>query len=124
MILISRMLSLAFKTVNADKWSSPYMAKKDPFPNEWEEVFNLSEKDIESPEFIVVLEDSVVWDLPDPFCCIVRSYNRKDNTLREYAYKREGVAQRKIQDLALDGLELTILTKTFVATINYNDETD
>lgn len=109
-------------TVNVDKWSYS-MAKKDPFPNEWEEVFNLSEEDIESPPFLFVWEDSVLWDLPDPYCCIVRSYNRKDNKLREYAYKREGVARAKIQELAQEGCEITVLTQEVVATINYDHET-
>lgn len=98
------------------------MAKKDPFPNNWKEVFELDDEDFESPPFLHVWEDSVVWDLPDPYCCIVRSYNRKDNQLKEYAYKRESSAQAKIQELAFSGEEITILTQQFVATINYLDD--
>jgi hypothetical protein len=98
------------------------MAKKDPFPNNWKEVYELEDDEIESPPFLHVWEDSVVWDLPDPYCCIVRAYNRKDNKLREYAYKRESSAQAKIQELAFIGEELTILTQVYVATINYFDD--
>lgn len=122
MILLSRMHLPAFLTVNVDRWSCNIVAKKDPFPNEWQAVFNLDDDQIEQAPFIEVFEDTSVWDLPDPYCCIVRSYNRSDNKLREYAYKREGVAQLKIKELAIQGLEVTLLTQNFVATINYPDE--
>lgn len=122
MIQSSRMRLPAFLIVNVARWSWNIMAKKDPFPNDWQEVFDLDDDDIESPPFIAVLEDTCVWDLPDPYCCIVRSYNRSDNKLKEYAYKREGVAHAKIYELASQGLEVTLLTQTFVATINYPDD--
>lgn len=104
------------------KWSFNIMAKSDPFPNEWEEVYNMSEDDILTPPFIDVLEDSVLWHLPDPYCCVLRAYNRKDHKLREYAYKREGIAKAKIKELAENGDEITILTQSMVATINYSDD--
>jgi hypothetical protein len=100
------------------------MAKKDPFPNNWQDVFELDDDDFESPPFIHVWEDSVVWELPDPFICVIRSYNRKDNQLKEYAYKRESVAQAKIMELATQGDELTILTQQFIGTINYSSDDD
>lgn len=98
------------------------MAKKDPFPNQWQEVFDLDDDEIESPPFLFVWEDSVVWELPDPYVCLVRAYNRNDNQLREYAYKREKVAQSKIQELARMGHEITVLTQQVCATINYSDD--
>lgn len=98
------------------------MTKKDPFPNQWQEVFDLDDDDIETPPFLHVWEDSVVWELPDPYVCLVRSYNRKDNSLREYAYKREKVAQNKIRELALQGFEVTVLTQALCATLNYADD--
>lgn len=98
------------------------MARNDPFPNEWEEVFNMSEEDILSPPFSDVLEDSVLWHLPDPYCCVLRSYNRKERKLKEYAYKRHGIAQAKIQELAKRGEEITVLTQDFIGTINYKHD--
>ena len=95
------------------------MARKDPFPNEWTEVFNIDEEDFLRPPFNEVLEESVSWDLPDPYCCIVRSYNRKDAKLREYVYKQEGRASKRIRELAGLGYELTIITQEYVGIINY-----
>ena len=96
------------------------MAKKDPFPNEWEDVFNIDEEDFLTPPFNEVLEDSVLWDLPDPYCCIVRSYNRKDAKLKEYVYKQEGRATARIKELAGLGYEITILTQSYVGILNYS----
>ncbi len=101
------------------------MAKKDPFPNEWEEVFNIDESELATPPYADVLEDSVLWHLPDPYCCIVRSYNRKDLKVKEYAYKQEGRAKAKIRELADIGCELTLITQSYVAILNYpNDDVD
>ena len=98
------------------------MARKDPFPNDWEEVFNMDESDLVSPPFIDVLEDSVLWHLPDPYCCIIRSYNRKDAKVKEYAYKQEGKAQSKIKELAGIGCELTLITQAYIGVLNYPDD--
>lgn len=98
------------------------MAKKDPFPNNWKDIYELEDDEFESPPFLHVYEDSVLWELPDPFCCVVRAYNRKNNQLKEYAYKRESSAQAKIRELAIKGEELTILTQQFIGTINYLDD--
>ena len=95
------------------------MAKNDPFPNEWEEVSNIDESDFFTPPFNEVLEDSVVWHLPDPYYCIIRSFNRKGLKMREYAYKQEGRATARIEELARLGYEITILTQKYVGILNY-----
>ena len=121
MILLSRTQCNAFAIARISSWGST-MAKKDPFPNEWEEVNGLSDSDIEACPFIEILQDSVVWDLPDPYCCVVRAYNRKHSKVTEYAYKREGVARQKIAQLAEQGIEVLVLTQQYVATLNYPDD--
>ena len=95
------------------------MAKNDPFPNEWEEVSNIDESDFLTPPFNEVLEDAVAWNLPDPYCYIVRSFNRKGLKMREYAYKQEGRATARIAELARLGYEITILTQGYVGILNY-----
>lgn len=95
---------------------------KDPFPNEWDEVFNLDEDEIDTPPFIEVLQDSMLWHLPDPYCAVVRVFNRKENKLKEYAYRREGVANQKIKDAAQQGYEVTVLTDEIIGAINYKED--
>jgi len=96
------------------------MAKKDPFPNNWEEVQNLDDDEIETPTFREVMEDVMIWDLPDPYCAVVRVYNPTTKKLKEYAYKLESKAHDRIRDSALADDEVTILTQALIGCINYN----
>ena len=99
------------------------MTKKDPFPNDWEEVYNMDDDNFLRPNFGEVMEDSMLWHLPDPYCCVVRSFNREENKLREFAYRREGMARLKIEQLAMEGHELTVMTPAVIAVLNYpNDD--
>ena len=120
-VKISRRHSNASEIVSVGRWSC-VVAKKDPFPNDWEEVFNMDESDLVSPPFVDVLEDSVIWHLPDPYCCIIRSYNRKDAKIKEYAYKQEGKARSKIKELADIGCELTLITQAYIGVLNYPND--
>lgn len=98
------------------------MAKKDPFPNDWEEVQNLSDDEIETYPFDEVMEDVMTWDLPDPYCAVVRVYNPKTKKLKEYAYKLESKAHDRIRESALADDEVTILTQAVIGCINYMDQ--
>jgi hypothetical protein len=98
------------------------MAKKDPFPNEWEEVNNLDDDDIETSTIEEILEEVMVWHLPQPYCAVVRVYDRKQNKLKEYAYKLESKAHNRIRESALSDDEVTILTNSIIGTINYLPE--
>lgn len=113
--------SSVFVIVNADNYNSQGQMAKDPFPNDWEDINNLDDDDIEPAPFIEVFEDIMEWHLPQPYCCVVRIYNRSSNKLKEVAYKREGVAQQKIKAAAEAGLEVTVLTNHLIATVNYPD---
>lgn len=98
------------------------MAKKDPFPNEWEEVNNLNDDDIETATVEEVMEEVMAWHLPQPYCAVIRVYDRKQNKLKEYAYKLESKAHDRIRDSALSDDEVTILTNALIGTINYLPE--
>jgi len=98
------------------------MAKKDPFPNNWEEVQNLDDDEIETHPFNEVIENVMTWDLPDPYCAVVRVYNPKTKKLKEYAYKVESKAHDRIRESALADDEVTILTQAVIGCINYMNE--
>lgn len=95
------------------------MAKKDPFPNDWEEVSNTDPDDFMTGTFTEVLDDLMNWYLPDPYCAVVRVFNRKENKVQEYAYRLQSKANARIRDAALADEEVTILTQGVIATINY-----
>lgn len=96
------------------------MAKRDPFPNDWEEVNNLNDDDIETGTFEEIIDDVMMWHLPDPYCAVIRVYDRKHNKLKEYAYRLASKAHDRIRDAALADEEVTILTQAVIGTVNYN----
>lgn len=98
------------------------MARKDPFPNEWEEVHNLSDDDIETATAEEVMEEVMAWHLPEPYCAVIRVYDRKTNKLKEYAYKLESKAHQRIKEAAFSDDEITILTNSIIGTVNYLPE--
>lgn len=98
------------------------MARKDPFPNEWEEVHNLSDDDIETATAQEVMEEVMAWHLPEPYCAVIRVYDRKTNKLKEYAYKLESKAHQRIKEAAFSDDEVTILTNSIIGTVNYLPE--
>ena len=98
------------------------MAKRDPFPNNWEEVHNLDDDDFETPTFSELLEDYMEWHLPEPYCAVVRVYNPKTMKLKEYAYKLPSKAHQRIREAALSNDEVTILTDEVIGCINYMNQ--
>lgn len=98
------------------------MSKKDPFPNDWEEIYNMDDEDFDTPAFLEVLQDSMLWHLPDPYCCIMRVWNRDTNQIKELAYRRESIANQKIKEYAQNGFEVTVMTDEIIGAINYPDD--
>lgn len=95
---------------------------KDPFPNNWGYISKLSDDEIDSTPFKEVMGDIATWHLPEPYCCVVRVYNRKDKRLREYAYKLQSKAHQRIKEAADAGYEVTVLTDDIIGAINYPDD--
>jgi hypothetical protein len=95
------------------------VARKDPFPNEWQDVSDTDPEEFETATYEEILDDITQWDLPEPFYCVIRAYSRKTNKLKEYAYKHEGTARKRLLELAEKGEELTILVQEYIGTVNY-----
>jgi hypothetical protein len=98
------------------------MARKDPFPNDWEEVSSTDPEDFNTGTFDEVLSDVMEWYLPEPYVAVIRVYNRDTNKLKEYAYRVPAKAHERIQASALANEEVTILTPAIIGTINYELE--
>lgn len=98
------------------------MARKDPFPNNWEEVQSLDDNDIETATFREVMEDAMIWHLPDPYCAVVRVYNPSTQRLKEYAYRLPRKADNRIRVSALAEEEVTFVTQAYIGCINYKEQ--
>lgn len=96
------------------------MAKKDPFPNDWDEVVNAKDDDFYAALWAEVMEDVSNWHLPQPYVCVVRSFDRKTNKLKEYAYRLPSKANNRIKQLALADEEITVMTDEVIAAFNYD----
>jgi hypothetical protein len=89
------------------------------FYNEWDEINELPDDAFVPAPFIGVLQDAVSWFLPEPYCAIIRSYNRSKGKLKEYIYRSPSAAHKKIQQLAKQGHDVTVLTDSVIGTVNY-----
>ena len=66
-----------------------------------------------------VMDQVMTWHLPQPYCCVLRVYNRKEFKLKEYTYKLQSKAHQRMLEAAEAGHEITILTDDVIGTINY-----
>lgn len=96
------------------------MARKDPFPNDWDEIVNASDDEFDSVPWPEIMQDASMWHLPQPYVCVVRSFDRKANKLKEYAYRVPSKANNRIKQLALADAEVTVMTDELIAAINYD----
>ena len=42
------------------------------------------------------------WEIPEPYLCVIRVFNKKTGKIKEYSYKQANAANNKIQQLTTD----------------------
>jgi len=86
------------------------MAKQDPFPNRWREVYAWDATD-EITQFNseMCLGAADNWNLPESHVAIVRAY-LNNGTIKERAYKLPGHAHRWMRALLKNKEDFTIMT--------------
>ena len=76
------------------------MAKKDYFPNNWQEYKDADDEDFIPHTFEELMSWKVgQWELPSSVCCMVRTMNVHTKKVKEYTYQRRNAAQQKVQEL-------------------------
>lgn len=76
------------------------MAKKDYFPNNWQEY-----KDLEDDHFIPHTYEEIMswkvagWELPSSVCCIIRVSDIETKKVTELVYQKQSAAQAKVNAL-------------------------
>ncbi len=76
------------------------MAKKDYFPNNWQEY-----KDLEDEHFIPHTYEEIMswkvagWELPSSVCCIIRVSDIETKKVTELVYQKQSAAQAKVNAL-------------------------
>ena len=87
------------------------MAKKDYFPNNWQEY-----KDLEDEHFIPHTFEEIMswkvagWELPSSVCCIIRVSNIETKKVTELVYQKHSAAQAKVNALInTHNVEVTVV---------------
>ncbi len=86
------------------------MAKKDYFPNNWQQY-----KDSDDDNFIPHTFDELMswkvqsWELPSSVCCIVRVHDYNTRKVSEHVYSKPSAARNKIATLMNADCEFTIV---------------
>jgi HD-like signal output (HDOD) protein len=86
------------------------MAKKEYFPNNWQEY-----KDADDDNFIPHTFEELMswkvqgWELPSSICCVIRITDLNTKKVKELVYQQRTAAQRKVQELMhKDDIEFTV----------------
>ena len=66
------------------------------FPNNWEEIHGAHDDDFETCTFEEFMTGMSMWHLPSSHSFLMRVYNTKTNKVKEYAYKRDDMARKRL----------------------------
>lgn len=76
------------------------MAKKDYFPNNWQEFKDADDDNFIPHTFEELMSWKVAgWELPASVCCIIRVTDIKTKKVAEYTYQKHRSAQDKVNSL-------------------------
>jgi hypothetical protein len=76
------------------------MAKKEYFPNNWQEYKDTSDDNFIPHTFEELMSWKVAgWELPSSVCCLIRVTNTDTKKVVEHVYQRRSAAQEKIAKL-------------------------
>ena len=66
------------------------------FPNNWEEIHGAADSDFETCTFEEFMIGMSIWELPSSHQFLMRVYNKETNKVREYAYKQDHHARKRL----------------------------
>ena len=66
------------------------------FPNNWEEIHGAADSDFETCTFEEFMICMSIWELPSSHQFLMRVYNKETNKVREYAYKQDHHARKRL----------------------------
>ena len=66
------------------------------FPNNWQDVFEADDDQFETCTFEEFMTGMSIWQLPSSHAFLMRVYNTKTKKVKEYAYKREDMARKRL----------------------------
>jgi hypothetical protein len=95
------------------------------FPNNWEEVHSAKDDDFETCSFEEFMTGMSIWQLPSSHQFLMRVYNSKTNKVKEYAYKQESAARKRLQKECADtNNEIVLCDNYSIHLIKQTNESD
>ena len=87
------------------------MAKKEYYPNNWQEYKNLDDNNFIPHTFEELMSWKVAnWELPSSVVCIIRVRNSDTYKVTEHVYSKRSAAQAKVDKLInTPGIEFTVV---------------
>ena len=94
---------------------------KSYYPHNIDVVMSLPDEILPTPFYSEVLDEwSAGWTLPYNYACIIRSKDYQGR-VKEFAYKSNAHATKKISSLSETAKELLIITQDYVHSISTDD---
>lgn len=86
------------------------MAKKDYYPNNWQEYKDADDSDFIPHTFEEIMSWKVAgWELPSSVCCVIRTTNINTKKVKEIVYQQRSAAERKVEELlSTPDIEFTV----------------
>ena len=95
------------------------------FPNNWEEIAGAHDDDFETCTFEEFMQGMSFWQIPSSHACILRVYNRETHKVREYAYKHEHNARKRLLKECQDADNEIVLCDNYtIHLIKQSNESD
>ena len=72
------------------------------FPNNWDEVANAADEHFNTYTYEEFMQAMSSWQIPSSHACIMRVENTDTNKIKEYSYRTDAGAAKRIIKLADD----------------------
>ena len=95
------------------------------FPNNWEEIKEADDDQFETCTFDEFMAGMHCWQLPSSHAFLMRVYNRETNKVREFAYKQNSAAQKRLmKECENSDNEIILCDNYSIHLIKQADESD
>jgi len=84
--------------------------KKPDFPNNWKWFKEAPDEAFPTPSFEEVQQRTLLWDLPESVCCVIRATDPDTKRITEHVYLKASAAESRIQKLLdKEGAEVLVM---------------
>ena len=95
------------------------------FPNNWDEIKNADDDQFATCTYDEFMAGMSIWELPSSHQFLMRIYNRETNQVREFAYKREDAARKRLmRECEDENNEIVLCDNYSIHLIKHANESD